>query len=120
MSLFGLREPQKKAPEAEIVCDLDSIVEKRAAVVLGGVTHFIRPVTTQNFVVWVTKLAKLKQLSDPGDIRDLYFEMTSDMIPSITKEVVNGMTQHQCVALFAAICEKVMGKTPETEEKKNP
>lgn len=118
MGLLNFREPKKAAaPETQIICDLDSVVEKRAAFTLEGVTHYVNPVTTQNFVIWVTKLAELKKEMDAESVKQKYFEMINFMCPTVTMKMINKLTQAQCVMLFAAICDKVMGKQPEAEKK---
>ena len=39
-------------------------------------------------------------------------------VPSVTEETINGLTQQQSLSLFAAICDKVMGKVSDDTQKK--
>lgn len=117
MGILNFREPKKAAPDTQIICDLDSVVEKRAAFTLDGVSHYVNPVTTQSFVVWVSKLAELKKESDPEAVKQKYFEMINFMCPTVTMKMINKLTHAQSVMLFAAICDKVMGRQPEAEKK---
>jgi hypothetical protein len=119
VGLFALKEPVKGS-NAEIICNVDSIVEKRAAFILNGRTHYIDPITTEKFIAFVTKLGEMADIKeDAHKVRDKFLEMIRSVCSSVSKSDVDGLTQMQSISLFCAIRDKVMGKTPE-DEKKNP
>ena len=120
MGLFNIKEPVKKA-DTQVICDLDSIVEKRSAFTLRGQTHYIDPITTEKFINFVTKLSDISKIKeDAAKVRDTYLEMIRGVCSTISKEDIDSLTHAQSIMLFAAICDKVMGKSPMNEdEKKN-
>lgn len=120
MGLFQIKEPARK-PDVDIICDVDSIVERRAGFTLNGQTHYIDPITTEKFLRFVTKLSEITAVKDdPKQVRDKYLEMIQSVCSTVSSRDIDRLTHAQSIMLFAAICDKVMGKKPMTEdEKKN-
>lgn len=118
MGLFALKEPVKQL-DAEVICDLDSIIEKRAVCTLNGKQHYVEPVTNARFIEFSMKLAEIAKIKDdPKKVLGIFQEMISSMCPTISKDEINALTQAQSIMLYAAITDKVMGRSPMSEEEK--
>lgn len=120
MGLFAIKEPLRKPDsKVDIICDLDSVVEKRAAFTIRGKTHFIEPITTKLFIDFVSKLSEISKIKDDADlVRQGYYDMIRGVCKSITMDEINTLTHAQSIMLFGAICDKIMGRKPMSEEEK--
>jgi hypothetical protein len=112
MNLFS----SKKSKHAtEIVADLDQIVGKPVAFRLAGKTHYIDPITTQEFYGLANATAELWALKDEAKITadelvDRYYGIVFSVCKTIKRKDIEAMTQAQVTALYSLIMDTVMGR----------
>ncbi len=92
---------------------------------LHGKRHEIRPILLEEFYGITNSFAEMKNRYSAGPIDsrhlvDMYFRLFRSVVPTISRQDIEEMTQAQCAALFVLILRKLEGRDDEisTEELK--
>lgn len=113
MSVFKFKPA--RASEAEVISDLDALIEKPIAFTFQGRNHIINPITTETFFKVANALSALdamKSRSDytKDDLIAVYLGIFSSVCNSIGKKEIESMTQAQAGALLQIILDCVVGR----------
>jgi hypothetical protein len=117
MKLFRKNfKPTRDANEsAELVTDLDALVNERISFRLGGKTYTIKPLSAgEAFVVW-NNLSRLDHLRTQNEVSysevlNFYADLFKSVCPDITRKHVEDMSQTQCAALLQLVLDTVTGR----------
>ena len=110
---------RNKAPSwtegTSVVADLDALIEDDVHFKLHGKVHVIKPISSQEFLVFTNNLAKLYEMQEKEKItaRELierYFALVNSICKTVTIEDIENMNQNQIGAMFQLILDSVGGK----------
>lgn len=125
ISFSGKKALRKETGSAEIIADLDSIIEKELSFKLHGKIHKINKLSTENFFVIANEFAKIEKLIQGKDkvtkeeFIETYYELFSKACDSLTKKDIEKMSLWQCAQLFQFITDIITGRIFSDEKKKN-
>jgi len=125
MKLFTTRQLGQKDVKEEplIVADLDQIICEPVAFKFGGKAHYLKPVSTKEFLKVTEVFAKMEKLGKENkytveELVDVYADLISSLCDTIGKKELLTMSQIQVGALFQLILDHVTGKNLSEEAKK--
>jgi hypothetical protein len=117
MSLFKLKPTREKFDEQQVsvVADIDAILTKPVAFRFNGKLHYIKPVSTREYLKVTEIFAKMDSMGangapDVSSLVDVYSELFSSLCETISKKDVMEMTQSQIGALLQLVIEHVTGR----------
>lgn len=107
-----------------LVADLDKLIADPVPFRWNGMVHFIKPISTKEFLSISEGLAMLDKLrrADQVTAEELlegYSKVFSSACETIGRKEIEQMTQAQIGALYQLILDTITGKS-HTEEKKSP
>lgn len=109
--------PTRQKHKAELVADLDALVNDPVAFKVLGKEHIIEPISAVEFFKYTNAYAKLWNLTEgktitlEGDkLIDAYHELFSAVCKTITRKDIEAMSQAQIGALFQVISDTVTGR----------
>ena len=103
---------KRKEVNYELVSDLDKIVSETISFKLHGKTHLIKPVSAKQFFKYAQALAELHSIEGQVPAKELidhYHKMTSEIVPTITRDDIAKCNQPQVAGLFRLIIDTVTG-----------
>lgn len=111
-----MKLPWSKKDDAEVVVDLDELLEKPIAVKVMGERHTVRPITTAEFFATTNALARLRALVEKDSITgkqvsDAYFEVFHPLIPTLTRKTIGEMSPVMQAGLLSTIVSRIGGET---------
>ena len=112
---------EKEAPKQNVVLDIDSIVEQSQWVKFKGVTHEVKPIEVQEFLLLANGLAAVERLKssakvDTDSLVEAMFDLLYPVMPTITKDMIRSSSLAQIAALMSFVLDHINGKM--TDEKK--
>lgn len=115
-NIFGPAKAQYSMPfDGTLVSDLDKMVAEPVPFKWRGEIHFLKPITTKEFMQVSEGMAYLDKCMkegkfNPHDLVKGYARVFSSMCDTIGLKEVEDMTQAQIGALYNLVLETVTGK----------
>lgn len=114
--------PTRSKHKAEMVADLDALLDESISFRLHGRDHEIRPISAAEFFKFTNAYAGLSALGNKSEIPteqliNAYYEVFSSVCTTISKEDVRQMSIAQVGALFQLIIESVTGRAQVDQKK---
>lgn len=107
------RHSEQEARDAELLCDLDLILEKRVSFKLHGMTHLVDPITTQNFFAFTQGILEFRrtQHTDEKEMNEHFAKIIRSVCSSVLPHHVANMTLIQKSVLLELLAKRIMGQT---------
>ena len=123
MGIFKPARNEALEDDAETICDLDAIINKKAIVILAGESHVVEPITTGVFAEFYSKIIDFKKASSQNvdEANKAYYETVKVLLPTVKFKDVEKLTLPQKAVLIESLSAKVVGNKAlfERNEKKN-
>lgn len=113
--------PARQKHDADLVADLDALINDPVKFKLHGKTCEIKPLNTEEFFRFSNAYAKLMNAYDNNtpakDLVHAYTDLFSGICTNVTEKDVENMTTAQVGALFQLIIETVTGRVNVDQKK---